>query len=479
MERWRNIALATLMSVVFLAGLLVVAEAGRTRLRAASEDMQSAMSRRILLAEFREHVTGSALAYRSFLATGRPEYLATIGAAGRDVNALAERLVAEFKDEEPGAGLAARQLRYLAGVQAGAMMSVIALYRTSGLEAARELAHAQNPATDPVVQLLNTGEQLERLEDSRVQGTHANWQREVSAVQWLAAAGTAVNVLVVLCAALLAATTLRRHRLGIEQVARRKDELEIEAATQAAELNEVYGYLQSVEEQERSRLARGLHDELGGLLLAARMDVSWLRHHADSSTTEPDALRARVARLLDVLDQGIDLKRRMIEQLRPTLLDNVGLLAAIRWQVEETCGRAGLEHECIVPPAEPQVSSDVAIALFRVLQEALENTQRHAAARHVLVRLEATPSHYVLSIADDGERGSGGGRAAYEVAAMRHRMNAVGGSLWAGPVPAGGSEVRAVAPRLAVESQGAGTGAPQRDDLAEARNVRSRRESGH
>ena len=475
MERWRNIALATLMSLVFLAGLFVVAEAGRARMRAASEEMQAAMTRRILLAEFREHVTEAALAYRSFLATGRSEYLATIGPAGRDINALAERLVAAFSDEEPSAGVTARQLRYLAAVQTGAMMSVITLYSTSGLEAARELAHAQKPATDPIVQLLNTGEQLEHLEETRVQQTHANWQREVSAVQWLTALGIAVNVLVVLCAALLAATTLRRHREGMAQVARRKDELEIEAATQAAELNEVYGHLQSVEELERSRLARGLHDELGGLLLAARMDVSWLRQHA--LATDPGVLRARLERLLDLLDQGIDLKRRVIEQLRPTLLDNVGLLAAIRWQVDETCGHAGLEYECVFPPAEPQVSAAVAIALFRVLQEALENVQKHAGAQHVLVRLEATPSHYVLSIADDGRATvpTAPGSQVHEVAGMRHRMSAVGGSLWTGPAPAGGGEVRAVAPRVVVEGQ---PDSLRRDDLAEARSSRTRRVSG-
>jgi len=474
MERWRNVALATLLSVVFLAGLFVVAEAGRARLRTASEEMQAAMSRRILLAEFREHVTEAALAYRSFLATGRPEYLATIGPAGRGINALAEQLVAGFSAEQPSAGMAARQLRYLAGVQTGAMMSVVTLYSTSGLDAARELAHAQKPASDPIVQLLNTGEQLERYQERRVQQTHANWEREVTLVRNLAAAGTAINVLVVLCAGLLVGTALRRHRQGMTQLARRKDELEVEATTRAAELNEVYGHLQTVEEQERSRLARGLHDELGGLLLAARMDVSWLRQHAGDG--EAAVLRTRLERLLDVLDQGIDLKRRIIEQLRPTLLDNVGLLAAIRWQVDESCGRAGLEHECVFPPVEPQVSSGVAIALFRVTQEALDNVQKHADAQHVLVTLEATPSHYVLSIADDGrgiDTASADDPHARGLAGMRHRMNAIGGSLWVGAAPAGGSEVRAMVPRITTQTPARESARLVRDDLAEARTRRS------
>ena len=148
---------------------------------------------------------------------------------------------------------------------------------------------------------------------------------------------------------------LRRHREGLAQIERRKDALEAEAAAKAAELNEVYGHLQSVQEQERSRLARGLHDELGGLLLAARMDVTWVKHHARDADRQ--ALAARIDRILEVLDQGIDLKRRVIEELRPTLLDNMGLVAAIRWQVDEACKRGRLHCAFHVPEHEPEVAA--------------------------------------------------------------------------------------------------------------------------
>jgi signal transduction histidine kinase len=466
MERWRIFAVATMLFVAFLTGLFLVAESGSARLRAASEEMQAAMSRRILVAEFREEVTDTALAYRAFLATGRAEYLASLDTAGRDIDALAERLVAAFRDDEPRAGSAARQLRYLAAVQTGAMMSVMTLYSSSGLDAARALAQAQRPATDPVMQLLNTSERLERYEDQRVRDTHANWQHQVGAVRRLAALGTSANILLVLCTGVLALASLRRHREGMAQVARRKDELEVEAAAQAAELNAVYGHLQTVQEQERSRLARGLHDELGGLLLAARMDVSWLRLHARDA--DPVALAARLDRVLDMLDQGIDLKRRVIEELRPTLLDNVGLLAAIRWQVGETCKRAGLECDCVFPPAEPAVAPRVAITLFRVVQEALTNVQKHAAARRVVVTLEARPRHLVLIVADDGrgiEPGDVGKVRSHGLAGMRHRMSAIGGTLRVGPAPGGGCEIRAILP---VGDQQAGPGGADDGDRVRA-----------
>jgi protein-histidine pros-kinase len=234
-----------------------------------------------------------------------------------------------------------------------------------------------------------------------------------------------------------------------QQVARRRDELEIEASSRASELNEVYGQLQTVQEQERSRLARGLHDELGGLLLAAHMDASWLAQHADSASAEVRQMRLR--RIQDVLNQGIDLKRRVIEELRPTLLDNMGLVAALRWQLDESCGRAGLRCAGHFPDEEPVVDPRTAIALFRVLQEALTNVQKHAAgATRVDVTLEVVATHFLLVIADDGSGIAAmafGKPQSHGLAGMKHRIGAVGGTLRIGRSIDGGTEVTALVPR--------------------------------
>ena len=87
-------------------------------------------------------------------------------------------------------------------------------------------------------------------------------------------------------------------------------------------------------EKEKAQLARALHDELGGLLIAVKMDVSWLQKRWPSRHPE---IQARWARVLKVLDDGVDFKRRIVEKLRPTLLDNMGLLPAVRWIAQETC----------------------------------------------------------------------------------------------------------------------------------------------
>lgn len=450
MGRWRLYGLITVLSVVFLASLFLMAEAGRTRLRGVSEQMQAAAARRILVGELRQQVAEAALATRGFLLTGRAQYLEPLRTSGDEINRTAERFVLSYADAPVEIARSARQLRYLAGVQAGATLSVIALYGSRGPAAARELARAQAAGEDPLQRFMTLADRLERHEAARVAGTRSQWQREYRLARWLGLAGALVNVVLVLSASAMAFGALRRHRDGLEQIAQRRDALESEAASRAAELNEVYGHLQTVQEQERSRLARGLHDELGGLLLAARMDATWVRQHARDA--EPSALAARVDRLLDVLDQGIDLKRRVIEELRPTLLDNMGLTAAIRWQVDEVCGRAQLRCNCHFPAHEPDVAPRTAIALFRVAQEALTNVQKHARASRVDVTLEPAADNLLLSIVDDGvgiDAAACNRAQSHGLAGMKHRIVALGGSLSVSATPEGGTEVRAIVPRAA------------------------------
>jgi protein-histidine pros-kinase len=113
------------------------------------------------------------------------------------------------------------------------------------------------------------------------------------------------------------------------------------------------------------------------VLLAARMDVTWMQKHSPSGATD---MKERLERVRQALDEGIDLKRRVVEELRPTLLDTMGLLAALRWQVEETCKRANISCTEHFPDDEPQFSRAGAITLFRVAGS-LANVVKHACKR--------------------------------------------------------------------------------------------------
>src|SRR5260370_17475761 len=130
------------------------------------------------------------------------------------------------------------------------------------------------------------------------------------------------------------------------------------------------------------------------------MDLSWAEQHLVPD--DPD-MKQRLHRVQQTLSAGVDLKRRIIEELRPTLLDNVGLFAALRWQLKETCGSAGLKCTEVYPDEEPKFTSEAAIALFRIAQEAFTNILKHSAATSVDLILGLDGYAIVMQISDDAK----------------------------------------------------------------------------
>ncbi|HEY3785144.1 MAG TPA: sensor histidine kinase [Steroidobacteraceae bacterium] len=178
------------------------------------------------------------------------------------------------------------------------------------------------------------------------------------------------------------------------------DSAEIERLVEARthELSAFSWHLQSLAEQEKSQLARTLHDELGGLLTAAKMDLSWVQSRLTGS-----ALQDRLAQLGGVLDEAMDLKRRVVEQLRPSLLDHFGLPTAIRAHFESVCAQAGLECAVTIEHACDSLPKEVAIGLFRVVQEGLANIVRHSKCHQVKLVLGGHAERCTVTLMDDGQ----------------------------------------------------------------------------
>ena len=204
-------------------------------------------------------------------------------------------------------------------------------------------------------------------------------------------------------------------------------------------------HMQTVVEREKAVLARELHDELGGMLVAASMDLAWLEQHVAGGLDPPRGeaqppaeIRRHIARLRETLAGAVNIKRRIIEELRPTLLDNVGLFAALRWLVANTCAHAGIHCDIQVPSPEPHFNPDASIALFRVAQEALAIVMDHEWVRSVTLSLNGTGHLLTLSIAGKGPP-SGPVETpvgdTYELAAIRHRTGTLGGGVTFSPAP--------------------------------------------
>src|SRR5208283_4301755 len=223
----------------------------------------------------------------------------------------------------------------------------------------------------------------------------AHWNDDFRLSRWVSAAGAILNIALVMLAIRLVYNDMRRRAHLATDLRDQKQELEQQVDSRTRELAALSTHLQGVSEQEKAALSRELHDELGGLLVAARMDLSWLQQRLPASDA---AIEQRFKRIHEYLSAGVDLKRRVVEELRPTLLDNMGLYSALRWQFKETCRRAGLRCSETIPEIELPVNPDAAIGVFRVAQEALTNVLKHAEAKSADLTVQVEDEMFILRV---------------------------------------------------------------------------------
>ena len=215
-------------------------------------------------------------------------------------------------------------------------------------------------------------------------------------------------------------------------------------SVEKADTNGLATYLQSTAEREKSELTRQLHDNLGGLLVAALMDVAWTQtQFPDIAPQATDKLR----RARQYLSEAIDLSRQLIENLRPTLLDNVGLFAALRWQMKHACAAAGVKYSDHYPAPEPRFAPSVAIGLFRFAQEALQLMDGGDSAAFIALNVAIHDSTISVEITYEGVANAIAGRRDGPVlASMKNRIHHLGGALVLTIHPGNRWTVRAAVP---------------------------------
>ena len=251
--------------------------------------------------------------------------------------------------------------------------------------------------------------------------------------------GTLFTIAVLIALGLMASRDLRRREGYAGQLA-----TEVEARTR--DLRELSQHMSRVAEAEKHALARELHDELGGLLVAMRMDISQLRRRAGPDL-DPD-VNARWARVEQALVDGVELKSRVIEALRPTLLDNMGLFSALRWMANQSAEQAGLYLKMEGMDEDIELPPETAIAVFRTAQEAIANIIRHAGAKRISMKCRID-GRLTIEIADDGRGlppGSEQRTGSHGLKQMRFRMDAVDGTLNLESNELGGTTVRMSVP---------------------------------
>jgi len=227
----------------------------------------------------------------------------------------------------------------------------------------------------------------------------------------------------------------------------RARDLEALVAARTEELSTLSTHLLHRTESERSALAKELHDELGGLITAAKMDMAWLATRLGSSLDAES--KEKMDSVVQMLNQAMILKRRVVESLRPSLLDHFGLAVALRSHFDEHCGRVGMDCVATLPEESMELDALTQLSLFRVAQEALANIITRGTAKNVEVVIEPEGDGYVMLIGDDG--GPSDLDLARSMPSARHRMLGAGGSI-AAETRAEGNQLRVYVPRSAARS---------------------------
>ena len=220
---------------------------------------------------------------------------------------------------------------------------------------------------------------------------------------------------------------------------RKQREADLERTNE--QLRELSSRLHSAIEQERARIAREIHDELGAMLTAIKMDLSWC---AKTMANAADFPVEKVAALIQSVDAAIQTVRKIATDLRPSLLDTMGLWAAIEWQAQQMQEKLGIPCEVEISGRELTLEQDLATAVFRIVQEALTNIARHAAASKIRVTVATGPAELLLEVKDNG-RGITPAQIldqkAWGLLGMQERARTFGGKITISGMPGKGTLV--------------------------------------
>jgi signal transduction histidine kinase len=220
-----------------------------------------------------------------------------------------------------------------------------------------------------------------------------------------------------------------------------RKEAEEQLKTSRERLRDLSRHLESVREEERTNSAREIHDELGQLLTVLKIDMSWVAKRLPKAEA---SLADKTRTMYELIDKAIQTVKRISSELRPGLLDDLGLAAAIEWQAQELRKRTDIDFEFRASPKEITLDRDRSTAIFRICQEALTNVVRHANATRVKLSLQEKRGRILFRISDNGkgiEEKQLSDPKAFGLIGMRERAHFWGGEVKISGTPGKGTVV--------------------------------------
>ena len=443
-QRFQRSAFAFPVALLAAALMLGISESTYQRADKQVSQLGSMAQVRQELARVLRRMTDAESGQRGYLLTDGPDYLEPYRHAGLDVLDAIAKLKALYQarqDQDSLARLA--ELTSDARTKLSELDEVISLHDSGRLRQARDLM-LFGIGRDRMEDIRRTADLLQDAENQRVTQGRARTFATLQLSRVGVAAMTLISLLV-LGMFLRQSRQLDRQRAALaQQLLSERDHLEAEVALRTAELTELARHQENTREDERARLARDLHDELGALLTAAKLDLARIRPKVSESLPE---LLPRIAHMIETLNSGIALKRRIIEDLRPSTLDNLGLLPALEVLCRDTADRLGLPVIVDLQPVRLTASAELTV--FRLVQESLNNIAKHARASEVRVSLHDQGGRALLQVRDNGVGFEPGkvGHARHGLVGMRYRVQAEQGQLKVESAPGQGVTLRVDLPQ--------------------------------
>lgn len=409
---------------------------------------------RLELARLLRRMTDAESGQRGYLLTNGPDYLEPYRHASLDVLDAIAKLQALYSARQDNASLA--QLARLtddARTKLSELDEVITLHDNGRVGQARELT-LFGIGRDRMDDIRSTADLLLAAENERVTLGRSD-TFDTLQISRIGVAATTLISLLLLALFLRQSRQLDRQRDELaRQVLAERDHLEAEVALRTAELTTLARHQENTREDERARLARDLHDELGALLTTAKLDLARMRPKLVASLPE---LLPRIAHLVETLNSGIALKRRIIEDLRPSTLDNLGLLPALEVLCQESAERLGMPVIADLHPV--RLTASAQLTVFRLVQESLTNIAKHAHASEVRISLHDAGAQVLLQVRDNGVGfdPTDVGSARHGLLGMHYRVKAEQGQLTLDAAPGQGVTLRASLPQQVPAEAGAAT----------------------
>ncbi|MDY0973621.1 CHASE3 domain-containing protein [Massilia sp. CFBP9012] len=342
-------------------------------------------------------VTDAESSLRGYFLSGDEVYLGPLRSASQQIDKQM-RSLDELLRDNPSQAKNLQQLRTLVDKKFGLLQQSLEVYREGGLNDIVAIAASPDDRAQMdeirLQVVIMTREQNELLTTR----TAAFYQQYRHAVVF----GVGINAAAIFVLLLFYKMIKRAFRLRLlaeRALQHTNDGLEEIVAERTGQLSVLSRHLIKVSEEEKSRLARELHDEMGANLTAIGMDLSTVAEHLRASHPE---LASKLGRAKRTLVDTVQLKRRIIENLRPSLLDNMGLSAALQSYCADYARITSLDCDALIDAEADAAGPMQAIALFRITQEALNNIAKYAKAHTVIVNLTQEPDGWGLEITDDG-----------------------------------------------------------------------------